>query len=185
MTQEQLVPIPGFEGLYSISNLGRVWSHERLDSMGRKGRTGCWLTSRPNNKGYLYVNLYRSSGRVTRTIHTLVAEAFVPNPQNLPEVNHEDGDKSNCLWTNLVWSTRLTNVQHALVTGLTPKRSSPYYGVSRTSDPRYHRRPWAVSLKVDGKKVYLGNFSDELEAARTYNSYVQGHALPNLLNENV
>lgn len=95
--------IDGFPD-YEVSNLGRVCSF--------KGRYPRILKPRKNRCGYLYVILYTGGKGVRKTIHRLVAEAFVPNPENKPEVNHIDEDKKNNVAENLEWVTRRENNNH-------------------------------------------------------------------------
>ena len=87
-----------------------------------------------DRKGYPSVDLYEGGKRVTKGVHILVAEAFVPNPHGKPEVNHKDGNKHNNNASNLEWVTHKENVQHAWDNGLAkPSRSmlgrkNPYGG---------------------------------------------------------
>lgn len=99
--------ISGFPA-YAVGNDGVV---ERI-SAGRTGAKAGPLRSSRAGAGYRAVTLYGDAGKVQFYVHRLVAEAFVPNPQCLPEVNHDDGDKSNNHWTNLVWSDRSSNNLH-------------------------------------------------------------------------
>lgn len=95
--------IIGFEGLYQVSNLGRVKSlyfgKERLLSAGK------------DKLGYLHVVLCKD-GKNICYIHRLVAEAFIPNPNGYTEVNHKDEIKSNNVATNLEWCNRKYNINH-------------------------------------------------------------------------
>ena len=68
--------------------------------------------------GYMYAKLTTTQGRKTKLIHRLVAEAFIPNPENKPTVNHLDGNKENNQKSNLEWATRSEQAQHAWDTGL-------------------------------------------------------------------
>lgn len=105
-------PIEGTDGKYEVSNTGKVRS---LDYAGR----GITKELRPwNNGGYDRVNLAISKKKVNFLVHRLVAEAFIPNPDNKPEVNHNDGNKHNNCAYNLEWSTRKENLHHADITGL-------------------------------------------------------------------
>ncbi|HDU4605103.1 TPA: HNH endonuclease [Klebsiella aerogenes] len=99
--------IPGFEGRYAITPDGRVLSKF-------KG----WKPLRPGTKpgGYLFVGLYADGSRVAvyKMVHRLVAEAFIPNPEEKAEVNHKDGDKRNNDVSNLEWATRSENAIHGV-----------------------------------------------------------------------
>jgi len=76
------------------------------------------LKIRTNNDGYLEVRLNKDGKSHTRFVHRLVAQAFLPNPENLPEVNHISGVKSDVTPSNLEWATHAQNVQHSYNTGL-------------------------------------------------------------------
>lgn len=99
--------IEGYEGKYQVSNLGRVRGLDRKNSMGKtvKGRI---LKPRKTHAGYLRAHLCRDD----RYIHRLVAEAFIPNPNNLPQINHKDEDKANNSVDNLEWCTCEYNLSY-------------------------------------------------------------------------
>lgn len=94
--------IKNYEGFYQGSNLGRVKSLERIDCIGhhRKERI---LKPKKDKYGYLQVNLWKNGKKKTFTVHRLVAEAFIPNPNNLPCINHKDECKTNNNVNNLEW----------------------------------------------------------------------------------
>ena len=103
--------IEGYEGLYQVSNKGRIKSLNRIDSRGRKVNEKI-LSSKPNNKGYLRVHLYKNGKRKPFSVHRLVAIAFIPNPNNLLEVNHKDENKENNTVDNLEWCNRKYNTNY-------------------------------------------------------------------------
>ena len=110
---EEWRPVVGYEGLYEVSNTGQVRSLDRyvIDSLGhRKFYKGKVLSIVKNKNGYLLINLYCNEKNKKCLVHRLVAEAFVSNPDNLPEVNHKDEDKTNNRVDNLEWCNRKYNV---------------------------------------------------------------------------
>ena len=94
--------IEGYENLYQISNLGSV---KALGNGGSNASKDKILKSAKNNKGYLIVNLCKEGKRKNNQIHRLVAQAFIPNPNNLLQVNHKDENKQNNNISNLEWCT--------------------------------------------------------------------------------
>ncbi|MED5492674.1 MAG: NUMOD4 domain-containing protein [Pseudomonadota bacterium] len=115
--QEIWKPISGYEGLYEVSNLGRVKSLGRMRVT--KGGGKSWLPERikaasSQREGYVSAHLYKNSKMSKRYIHRLVAEAFLANPNSLPQVNHLDGDKANNAATNLEWCSASDNCRHAV-----------------------------------------------------------------------
>ena len=98
---EEWRDIEGYEGLYQVSNLGRVRS---LNCRGHKGCIGI-LTPRLDGKGYEMVALYKEGKARNTKVHRLVAQAFIPNPNNYPQVNHKDENKTNNIVENLEWCT--------------------------------------------------------------------------------
>lgn len=108
--------IKNYEGLYEISSKGRVKSLARISgSCVRKERL---LKLNTTKDGYSFVSLSKDSKQKSFRIHRLVAEAFIPNPDNKETVNHKDGDKSNNHIENLEWATREENIQHSYDLGL-------------------------------------------------------------------
>lgn len=112
-TNEIWFPVHGFEGLYEISNFGRCKpTVSRYKSVE-------FLKTR-KNRGYERVTLYKNGKRKDYFVHVLVAKAFIPNPNNKPQVNHIDGDKANNHTSNLEWVTQSENQIHAKMNGLDP-----------------------------------------------------------------
>lgn len=100
---EELWKIIDLDSKYSVSNLGNV----------KNNKTGRILSKRPEKKGYTRANL---NGKDYK-IHRLVAIAFIPNPNNLPEINHKDTNKTNNTVTNLEWCTSSFNQKHSYDSG--------------------------------------------------------------------
>lgn len=109
---EEWRDIKDYKGIYQISNKGRVKSLNRIDSRGNKVNEKILRPGKRNN--YLYVRLCKDGKFKDYRIHRLVAEAFIPNPDNLPVVNHKDEDKSNNCVENLEWCTQEYNVNYSL-----------------------------------------------------------------------
>lgn len=107
--------VNGYEGLYMVSDHGRVMSmpgtYEFRDGM--RSKSGRLMELQDNGKGYKMVPLSRSGKTEFRTVHRLVAIAFLENKENKPDVNHIDGNKSNNRLSNLEWVTKKENMAHA------------------------------------------------------------------------
>lgn len=116
--KEHWKPVKGFEGKYIVSNFGNIMSIPRtyINKLGRKYTIdGFILVKHDDTNGYDKVWLGDS---VMKSVHRIVAEAFIPNPDGFSEVNHIDGDKKNNCASNLEWVTHKKNIEHAIKTGL-------------------------------------------------------------------
>lgn len=100
---EQWKPVAGYEGDYEVSNFGRVRSLKR-STYGRILRP-CF----DGRKHYLHVSLSKNGVSTVKNVHRIVAIAFLENPDNLPEVNHKDEDKTNNCANNLEWCSHVYN----------------------------------------------------------------------------
>lgn len=111
--------IKDFEGLYQVSNLGNVRSLDRdvVTKNGKvrhyKGQIMSGRIKKGEYQGYILYDLFKNNKRVTMRAHKLVAEAFIPNPNNHTEINHKDGNKQNNHVDNLEWCSRGENIKHA------------------------------------------------------------------------
>ena len=119
---EEWRDVIGYEGYYQISNLGRVKSLPRLVRNVNGYSTKKELILNPHiNKGYLKTALTINKITNYKFIHKLVAEAFIPNSNNYPQVNHKDTDKLNNKKDNLEWCTPSQNMKHAYDNNLISK----------------------------------------------------------------
>lgn len=110
MQEEIWKNVVGYEGLYMVSNFGRVKSLPRIDSNGHRINGRILKNNRNVKSGYMVVNLHKDGdGGKTRTVHRLVATAFIPNPDGLPQVGHKDETRTNNHVNNLYWTTNLEN----------------------------------------------------------------------------
>ena len=111
--------VEGYEGIYQISSYGRLksLSREITDIFGTR-IVEEKIAQRSNNSIYFHTNLCKNGEKKSTSIHRLVAQAFIPNPENKPCVNHIDGNKHNNHVENLEWVTYSENIQHAYRTGL-------------------------------------------------------------------
>lgn len=109
---EEWRPVVGYEGLYEVSNLGRVKSLDRVvnckgnSTVVKQSKVLKWDIGR---KGYARVTLSKENKVKRYLVHRLVAEVFLPNPKNLPEVNHKDEKKTNNAVWNLEWCDKSYN----------------------------------------------------------------------------
>lgn len=140
----------GYEEIYKVSNCGDIKSADRtviqIDGKVRKF-FGKNLKPSPSSE-YLAVSLCKNGKQKTLRIHRIVAEAFLPNPENKPEVNHKDGNKFNNNINNLEWCSKLENNQHARKNNLI--------------DSKKLRKPISQFSK-DG--IFLNTFDSQREAA--------------------
>jgi hypothetical protein len=127
---EEWRDVRGYEGLYMVSNLGRIKSLERIYYSGksrksRKIQPESILKIRSIGK-YLGMCLFKNGRRSTRYVHRVVASAFIPNLDNLPEVNHKNANKHDNAIENLEWCTKEGNLQHARENGLLPGKGAKH-----------------------------------------------------------
>lgn len=115
MEEEIWKDVVGFEELYQVSSLGRIKSFKKKNEK--------ILKPYLDKNGYTNIGFCRKTRSKRYLLHRIVAIAFIPNPDNLPQVNHKDGNKQNNAKNNLEWSTPSENTQHSYDTGLKPKGS--------------------------------------------------------------
>jgi len=121
---EEWKDIVGYEGLYQVSNYGRIKSPSRLmDGVRKLSRTSKEKFLSPaNSKGYFIVSLSKKNINRSFRVHRLVAFAFCKNMLNKPWVNHKNGIKSDCFFLNLEWCTESENSIHAFQNKLVSRK---------------------------------------------------------------
>jgi hypothetical protein len=190
---EEIVPIIGYEGLYSITSFGRVWSHEKIrkgENNSQRTYKGKFLKSDLIRGGYLRVVLCEDYMIKRCLVHRLGAIAFILNPLNDPQVNHKDTNKqNNYVGTaaknykdgNLEWCTNQKNMNHAMENGLHKKETSRYYGVY--CHKGFWKKPWIARTTINKKQIHIGLYPTEIEAAKAYNEFVLSNNLDRPLNK--
>ena len=139
---------------YFVSNWGNV-------------RDSCGILLKQHKNVYSDHKTYRLQVKINKRwkkVHRLVALAFIPNPENLPEVDHIDRKPWNNKVENLRWSKHMQNL---LNKACLVNSSSKYKGVKRM------RKNWAASTTINGKSIYIGTFESEVMAAAAYNKWCQ------------
>lgn len=123
MSNEGKRPVVGYEGFYDVNELGEVFSRERwVTRIATYGAVQQFVPSKKrlcskHGTGYLTVRLTDTTKVKTHRVHRLVAQAFIPNPDNKPFVNHKDSNRQNNHVDNLEWVTAKENTDHAVACG--------------------------------------------------------------------
>ncbi|WNO24238.1 endonuclease [Enterococcus phage SSMH01] len=156
---EEWKDIKGYEGLYQVSNFGRVKSKHRGSERILKAGT--------TRLGYLNVCLCKNNQIKNFKVHRLVAKAFILNPDNKPEVNHIDEDKTNNIVSNLEWCTRKENINHGTRTERSSKKVkaidiatgewNEYYSI-RECARQLGIHPQNICNCLKGKRKQSGNY---------------------------
>jgi hypothetical protein len=177
MTQEEKeletwLPIQGYEGIYEISNLGRVKRLAYDKSVCNGGRQHCCeriLKPQIRKHGYLAVNLSKECKTKSFLIHRLVATAFIPNENNLPQVNHKDENPSNNCVENLEWCNQRYNSNY----GTSKERISAKLKNGILSKP-------VEQYDIEGN--YINEYPSAIEASRILHLNISG--IVSCCNEN-
>ena len=178
--------IPNYEGKYQVSNTGKV----RSLNYKRTGKTKI-LKIREDKNGYTVVTLTKNSKKKTYSVHRLVAQAFIPNPNDLPEVNHKDENPANNFYTNLEWCTHEYNINYGThnekvsktLKGKFTGENNPFYGNHHTEDTKKKMSENHADFKGEnnpkygkGKPVLMftldGEFIRRFECAGDANEYL-------------
>lgn len=131
-----MTDIPNFEGLYAATRDGRIWSHPKSWKSDVNGghivnHKGAFLKGKIDRYGYHVVNLTKKGRRNMATTHRLVSLTYIPNPKNLPQVNHKNGIKTDNRVENLEWCTSKENILHSFKLGLSCGRKGENHPLSR------------------------------------------------------
>lgn len=154
--------VKGYEGLYKVSNTGKVKSFQRNREK--------FLSDKYYENGYLRASLSKNKEKKKVLIHRLVAETFIPNPENKPEVNHIDGNKKNNNASNLEWCTRCENVKHAWETGLNENQREKLRNMNPLKARKYEfaekRKKPIIQMDLDNN--FIIEFNSAQEATKYY-----------------
>lgn len=180
MMEEIWKDIEGFEGLYQVSNLGRVKSLSRSVFMINYKRSVITnekiLKNNIGNVGYPRVSLFKSGISKQFCVHTLVANAFIPNPENLSDVNHIDGDRTNSNLNNLERVSRRENATHSI---LRRGINGSTLGVTFCKTQN-KKNKWKSSIWINGRgHVFLGQFQTKEEASKAYQKALIDYKIKN------
>lgn len=150
--------VKGYEGIYSITSDGEVFSYASGTKYKRK------LV--PDKNGYLTVNFNVLGVVSCKKVHRLVAEHFIPNPENKGQVNHKNGIKSDNTLANLEWVTNSENIAHMWDNNL--KQTHRIYKTSKTGEPHitYEYKKFLINIKQNKVNYYLGAYPNLPEAIR-------------------
>lgn len=173
--------IENYEGLYQVSNLGKVKSLDRIIN-DIKGKTyllkGKEIKFSQNNSGYVLVVLSKNKKSKTYLVHRLVAETFIPNPNNLPQVNHKNEIKSDNRVENLEWCSAKYNINY----GTCIERAKLHYPSRKgKNNPNFSKKMskelYEKLLKINSKPIcqyskqgeFIKKFNSISEAAKELN----------------
>lgn len=171
---EEWRDVQGYEGLYQVSNLGRVRSCDRLvtnsiNSNFKVKRKGKILSNIDHGNGYIYVSLTKEGKRENHYVHRLVAKAFIPNPENLPEIDHKDHNRENNIPENLEWVSHFENIQRSRhLMRHEKKKSRP----SNTGEKHISKRGNRYRVLLGSMKIKEKSFPT-LKEAIEYRDYMK------------
>ncbi len=145
--------IPGYEGLYQIYEDGRIFSF----------LSDRFLKHRIDRKGYPYIGLFpEEKGKAkNHSIHRLLAEVYLSNPENKPQVDHKDNNPLNFHLNNLRWATQHENMKNIRKLS---RNTSGYTGVYLNKK----NKKWIAQLSAEGTVKYLGSYTTAEEASAAY-----------------
>lgn len=165
-------PIKGYEGMYEVSNLGNVRSLDRYVMLGNHGNQYCLLKGKPmkpypNSRGYVKTELWKNGQRKCYFIHRLVAEAFIPNPSNLPCIDHINTIKDDNKVENLRWCNAEENMANPLTRERLREKitSEKFEKVNATRAANIAKRPYDYIMGVgrNGEPLYFRSVKEAAE----------------------
>ena len=148
-------PVVGYEGYYEVDNCGRVYALDRIVHVEDHGRIydkqlkGGIIKQHMHSNGYKVVCLTKDGKSKTVFVHRIVAMAFLPNPENLPCINHKDEDKTNNFMDNIEWCTYKYNNAY----GSKPKKHSKRMTGRKQTDEQKVRRSESLKRYWANKRV--------------------------------
>lgn len=158
--------VVGYEGLYEVSNFGRIKGMEKI----RTAKGGSYIRNEQiiiqsiHHNGYKVIGMTKNGKRKSFESHRIIAMSFLPNPDNKAEVNHINLDRGDNSLENLEWTSRRENLSHGFKNKIC---SSQYRGVAYNKNTK----KWIAYCSFNGKLIRMGyKFDNELDAARAYNN---------------
>jgi len=167
------VDIKGYEGYYKININGDVVrntsTYHRIKNPLVAERL---MTKYLTTSGYITVGLCRDGKPKRFMLHRLIAIAFIPNPKNLPHINHINNDSGDYSISNLEWVSNRENLSHGRKFH---KKTSKYTGVFLKKDTGR----WRAFIRVNKKGIWLGDYKNELDASKAYKAALKEYNLKN------
>lgn len=170
--KEIWVDVKGYEGLYHVSNLGRIKSLYRV--VVRKGRNYTISEKILKNSfdgNYSSVGLYKEAKLKTIRVHILVSVAFIPNPDNKPTVNHINGIKTDNRVCNLEYSTHRENINHYFKSNDVEKITGVSFNKKASK--------FIATITHNKQQIHLGSFSDKKDAHKARVKFEKENGITN------
>lgn len=145
---EEIRDVEGYEGIYAVTSYGRVWSYRRNK----------FLKPTNNGKGYLGVALSVNGKPKTQKVHRLVAQAFLANPDGLPQVNHKDKDRHNNCISNLEWCDNQYNVIYSIGRAVRCVELDKVFDCSETAARELHVSGSGIRRCCKGQRKTVGGY---------------------------
>ena len=161
-TADDKIEIQGYDGLYSVTSDGRVWSHPK----GTNNKSGKWLAL-DNSTRYSVVCLVKDGQKKRHLVHRLVAQAHVPNPDCLSQVNHINGIRTDNRAENLEWTTASENRIHAWETGLQVTTEGHKASARQAG---YGRRLFSMEEAEEIRAIYAKGNTSQHKLAEIYDT---------------